>query len=119
MPEAVLLVDDDPVFRGLARRIVTAAGLDVVGEADSIAAAIDAARELRPDCAVVDVGLPDGSGVALAGELAALPWRPRILLTSTDADAADPEAVTRSGAAGFVRKSDLPGAGLELLLAPD
>jgi DNA-binding NarL/FixJ family response regulator len=113
----VLLVDDDPAFRALARRMLTAAGLSVVAEADSVAAARDAALELRPDAALVDVGLPDGDGVALARVLTELPWRPRVLLTSTDADAATPSDVRRSGAHGFVPKAELPNASLEHLLA--
>jgi DNA-binding NarL/FixJ family response regulator len=117
MPASVLLVDDDPAFRQLARRMVTAAGLLVIGEADTVASAIAAARELRPDSALVDVGLPDGDGISLAGALAALPSPPRVILTSSDADAAGPGDVSRSGAAGFVPKADLPGAGLKRLLA--
>ena len=113
----ILLVDDDPRFRALARRILTTAGLQVVGEADTVAAATAAALELRPDTALVDVGLPDGSGLALASELTALPWRPRVLLTSTDPDVASPDDVRRSGANGFVPKAELPGASLKLLLA--
>jgi DNA-binding NarL/FixJ family response regulator len=116
MPASVLLVDDDPAFRQLARRIVTAAGLSVVGEADTVATAIVAARELRPDSALVDVGLPDGDGITLAGALTALPSPPRVILTSSDADAAGPGDVSRSGAAGFVPKADLPGVALRLLL---
>jgi DNA-binding NarL/FixJ family response regulator len=117
MSASVLLVDDDAAFRHLARRLVTAAGLVVVGEADTVAAAIAAARELRPDSALVDVGLPDGDGITLAGALAALPWPPRVILTSSDADAAGPEEVSRSGAFGFVPKVDLPRVALRLLLA--
>ena len=117
MPASVLLVDDDPEFRGLVRRLLLAAGLDVVGEAGSVAAALDAARELRPDGALVDVGLPDGSGIALASELAALPSPPRVVLMSTDPDAATPDDLLRSGAAGFVPKADLAGVALEELLA--
>jgi len=113
----VLLVDDDPAFRALARRMLTAAGLDVVAEADTAAAARDAAVELRPDTALVDVGLPDGDGVTLARVLGELPWRPRVLLTSTDPDAASPDDVRRSGAHGFVPKSELPDGSLEDLLA--
>ena len=90
MPASVLLVDDDPAFRRLARRMLTAAGLDVVGEADTVATAIAAARELRPDSALVDVGLPDGDGMTLAGELTALPSPPRVILTSTDAGCGRP-----------------------------
>jgi two-component system nitrate/nitrite response regulator NarL len=117
MCASVLLVDDDPAFRRLARRMLIAAGLAVIAEAGTVAAAIAAARELRPDSALVDVGLPDGDGIALAGVLTALPWPPRVILTSTDVDAAGPEDMWRCGAAGFVPKADLPGVALERLLA--
>jgi DNA-binding NarL/FixJ family response regulator len=116
MSHSVLLVDDDPAFRALARRMVSAAGLGVVGEAGTIAAAIAAALDLRPDTALVDVGLPDGDGISLALELTSLPWRPQVLLTSTDPDAASPDDVLRCGANGFVPKADLPNAPLLRLL---
>jgi DNA-binding NarL/FixJ family response regulator len=117
MPTTVLLVDDDPSFRALARRMLTAAGLGVVGEADTVATATAAALDLRPDTALVDVGLPDGDGITLAGKLTALPWRPRILLTSSDPEAASPDDVLRCGANGFVPKADLPTAPLTRLFA--
>jgi DNA-binding NarL/FixJ family response regulator len=117
MPVSVLLVDDDPAFRGLARRMLIAAGLGIAGEAGTVATATAAALDLRPDAALVDIGLPDGDGITLARELAALPWRPRIILTSTDADAASPADVRGSGAERFVPKADLPALSLELLLA--
>jgi DNA-binding NarL/FixJ family response regulator len=114
---SVLVVDDDPGFRRIARRLLTEAGLGVVGEAGSVADATAAARALKPDAALVDVGLPDGNGIALAGELTALPWGPRVVLTSTDADAASPDDVRRSGAQLFVPKADLPKVSLLSLLA--
>jgi DNA-binding NarL/FixJ family response regulator len=117
VPTTVLLVDDDPRFRALARRMLTAAGLEVVGEADTVAAAKAAALQLQPETVLVDVGLPDGSGVALASELTPLPWRPRVLLTSTNPDAASPDDVRRSGASGFVPKAEMPNAPLKQLLA--
>ena len=95
-----------------------ALGLEVVGEAESVAAAISAARELRPDAVLVDVGLPDGDGISLARELCALPWRPRVVLTSTDPDAASADDVRSSGAGAFVAKEHLPNAPLVTLLAP-
>lgn len=115
---AVLLIDDDPAFRALARRVLSGIDFAVVGEADTAASGLAAATELRPDAILVDVGLPDGDGIELARELAALPWEPRVVLTSVDADAATPDAVRESGAHGFAPKDDLPGTGLQLLLAP-
>lgn len=117
MPTAVLLIDDDPAFRELARRVLSGTDFVVVGEADTVATGLAAAMELRPDAVLVDVGLPDGDGITLARELAVLPWGPRVVLTSVDADAASADDVRESGAQGFAPKDDLPGAGLKLLLA--
>jgi DNA-binding NarL/FixJ family response regulator len=119
MRPSVLVVDDDPVFRGLARRVLEAEGLEVVAEAESFETAVDVAHALRPDAALVDIGLPDGDGLTLARQLSALPWRPRIVLTSSDPDAASPEDLRRSGAGAFVAKHELPNAPLERLLGPD
>jgi DNA-binding NarL/FixJ family response regulator len=117
VPLSVLVIDDDPAFRGVARRILVARGLVVVGEAGTVAAASEAALSLRPDAVLVDVGLPDGDGVVLAAQLAALPWHPRVLLTSTDPEVVPAEDVARSGALGFVPKQQLPDAPLERLFS--
>jgi DNA-binding NarL/FixJ family response regulator len=117
MTLSVLVVDDDPAFRDLAVRMLTAADLNVIGEAGSVAEALAAAVALKPEAALVDVDLPDGSGVDLAGELTALPWRPRIVLTSVDGEAAGPDDVRRSGASGFVHKSELSNGVVRRLLA--
>jgi CheY-like chemotaxis protein len=119
MPASVLVVDDDPVFRDLARDVLAAEGLVVVAEAESVEAALDIAHALRPDAVLVDIELPDGDGLTLARRISALPWRPRVVLTSTDPDAANPEDVQRSGAEAFVAKHELPNAPLERLLGPD
>jgi DNA-binding NarL/FixJ family response regulator len=87
MSRSVLIVDDDPTFLALATRILTEAGLEVVATADDAVGAVSAANATTPDAALVDVGLPDREGVDLAYELAELPWRPRVVLTSTDSDA--------------------------------
>jgi DNA-binding NarL/FixJ family response regulator len=112
-------VDDDPVFRRLVRRMLDRNGLAVIGEAENVASAKEAARNLRPDMVLVDVGLPDGDGVTLAAALVALPWAPRVVLMSGDPDAATEEDVHLSGAEGFVHKGDISGAGLDLLLAAE
>jgi DNA-binding NarL/FixJ family response regulator len=116
MSGGVLVVDDDPVFRGLVTRLLHASGLVVCGEAGSVETALAAAQALRPDAALVDVGHPDGSGIDLARALTALPWRPRVVLTSTDAEAALAAQVRESGAEAFIVKDELPGVGLARLL---
>jgi DNA-binding NarL/FixJ family response regulator len=117
MAVRVLVVDDDPIFRDLARRLLVLGGLTVVGEADSVATARAAAGALRPDAVLVDVGLPDGDGVELARELGVLPWAPRVLLTSSDADAATDDDAARVGASAFVAKDELPNAPIARLLS--
>jgi len=117
MAGAVLIVDDDAPFRGLARRMLSAAGLSVAGEADTVAAALDAAAALRPAAALIDIGLPDGDGVTLATELAAMPWHPRILLTSIDPDAV--RLIASRDAGSFVPKNELPSAPLRELLGDE
>jgi DNA-binding NarL/FixJ family response regulator len=109
---SVLIVDDDPAFRSLAARMLDEAGLAVAGEAADARAAVAAAHAMRPGGIIVDVGLPDRNGIELARELLALPWHPRVLLTSADADAiSDGYASPR-----FVAKEDLPAAPLLALL---
>jgi DNA-binding NarL/FixJ family response regulator len=113
MPATVLIVDDDPSFRSLVAKLLQAHGFTVAGEAADARQGRAAAHDLRPDAAVVDVRLPDGNGIELAGELARLPWSPRIIVVSTDQEFAD---VERPGPNGtqlpFVNKEDLPGAPL-------
>ncbi len=112
MDATVLIVDDDPAFRVLARRMIEDAGLTVTGEAADGGSALAEAAAARPDAILVDVSLPDRDGYDLCRELARLPWRPRLLLTSSDSDAGD-----ANGAVPFVAKQDLANAPLRELLA--
>ncbi|MFL5827970.1 MAG: response regulator [Thermoleophilaceae bacterium] len=120
MVSSVLLVDDDPAFLILAARIFDSVGIEVVATAPDAAAAVTAAETTRPESALVDVGLPDRNGIDLAYELAALPWEPRVVVTSTDRDAASVIAA-RDGARKlpFVPKEELAAGPLLRLLAAE
>jgi DNA-binding NarL/FixJ family response regulator len=113
MKPTVLIVDDDPDFRRLARRMLSSSGVEVINEAATVGAARAAAIELRPDAALVDVCLPDGNGIELASELVGLAWSPRVVLTSTDAGIVGDDVDSRIV---FVAKADLPTAPLLQLL---
>jgi DNA-binding NarL/FixJ family response regulator len=113
----VLLVDDDPIFRSLATELLRDLGVEHVVDAGTAAAAIDKARDVRPAAALVDVGLPDRDGIELAHELAALPWRPAVVLTSVDRDAATRIEWSSGGQLPFVLKEELAKAPLRRLLA--
>jgi CheY-like chemotaxis protein len=117
MKSRVLVVDDDAVFRRLAARIIgTDEGVSI-HEAETVASALEIARAVKPGAALVDVGLPDGDGIALARDLTALPWRPVVVLTSSDPDAVTAADVRSSGVRAFVPKDELPSAPLARLLA--
>jgi DNA-binding NarL/FixJ family response regulator len=113
----VLVVDDDPGFRSLAVRLLARAGLGVGGEADTVERAREVARQVRPAFVLLDVSLPDGDGVILAGELTRLPWRPRVVLISSDRDAAGSLALDQSGAAAFIPKDELTDTALRIAFA--
>ncbi len=117
MTASVLVVDDDESFRALAARTLTSWGHAVVGEAGTFAEALRRSAELRPDTVLVDIGLPDGDGFLLAQQLSALPWAPRVILISSDSDAANGPAALRMGAVGFVPKDELPGSPLRRLIS--
>ena len=104
-PVAILLVDDHEVVRmGLKTLLDRREGFSVVGEAGTVAEAIDTARQTRPDVIVMDIRLPDGNGVEACREIRGeLPETKVIMLTSY----ADDEAVYGSimaGASGYLLK---------------
>src|SRR5581483_8747459 len=90
----VMIVDDHEVVReGLRALLNRRDGMTVVGEAGSVAQAIETAARTQPDVIVMDVRLPDGSGVEACREIrAAQPATKTIMLTSY----ADDEAVIAS-----------------------
>ena len=101
----ILLVDDHEVVReGLRALLVRRAEFQVVAQAGSVAESILEAKRTRPDVVVMDVRLPDGSGIEACREIReSLPDTKVIILTSY----ADDDAVFASilaGASGYVLK---------------
>jgi DNA-binding NarL/FixJ family response regulator len=81
----------------------------VVGEAGSVAAALAADVRLEPSAVLVEVELPDRDGVPLARELAALPWRPRVVLTSIDGDITSIDEARHAGVGARAGSHDRSG----------
>ena len=106
----VLIVDDHPTFRKFARRLLEEAGFAVVGEAGDGAAAVEAARDLRPAAVLLDVLLPDRSGFDVAGELAAASDAPTVVLTSSRSARDLGIALDEAPARGFIPKAGFSGA---------
>jgi DNA-binding NarL/FixJ family response regulator len=116
---SILVVDDDAAVRGLIVRILQSRGHVVVGEARSVADGLARAGELRPDVALVDIGLPDGDGFSLTRQLRARAPQLRVVLFSSDADRTNVAAARRAGAVGFLPKDELSSPALQRLLTED
>jgi DNA-binding NarL/FixJ family response regulator len=106
MGRTVFIVDDQPEFRLRVRELLEADGFVVVGEAGDVQGALEAGHQLRPDVVLLDVRLPDGSGVDVARAMREWAARPVVVLTST-ADYS--HAVRVCGASGFILKGSLSG----------
>ncbi len=105
MVVTVLLVDDHEVVRGGLRAMLEAHDdLQVVGEAGTAAEALSRARTFEPDVVVMDVRLPDGSGVEACREIRSrMPQVAVLMLTSFSDDQALFDSIM-AGAAGYVLK---------------
>jgi len=105
MATRIFLVDDHEVVRRGVRDMLEAEDdFEVVGEAGSVEEALSRVAAVSPDVAVLDVRLPDGSGVELCRELrSTYPALACLMLTSFDDDEALFEAIV-AGAAGYVLK---------------
>lgn len=104
-PIRVLIVDDHEVVReGLRALLKRRPQLTVVGEADSVASAIAEARRNEPDVVVMDVRLPDGSGVEACREIRALRPETKVLMLTSYADDEAVFSSIMAGATGYLLK---------------
>jgi len=113
----VLIVDDHAAFRGRARALLEEEGFSVVGEAANGTSALSEALRLRPDIALVDIGLPDIDGFDVADGLRAAGTARVIVLVSGRSRADFGDRVGKSAADGFIAKADLCQESLAALLA--
>jgi two-component system, NarL family, response regulator DevR len=104
-PIRLLMVDDHEVLRlGLRTLFSEAGGFEVVGEAGTMAGAVSNARALEPDVVLMDVRLPDGSGVEACREIRAGRPQTRVLFLTSYADDDAVLATILAGAQGFLLK---------------
>jgi DNA-binding NarL/FixJ family response regulator len=116
MTAGVLIVDDHVRFRTAARRALERAGWTVVGQAGNGADALRAAHALEPAVVLLDVGLPDMSGLEVARRLRVGSPRSAVVVISTHDSDEYRELAVASGARGFLPKAELSGAALGALL---
>jgi DNA-binding NarL/FixJ family response regulator len=104
-PLRVLLVDDHEVVRaGLRALLEGAEGVAVAGEAATAAEAVTEAVRARPDVAIVDVRLPDASGIEVCRELRSACPGTRVIMLTAYADEDALFAAILAGAAGYLLK---------------
>jgi DNA-binding NarL/FixJ family response regulator len=100
----LLVVDDHPVFRRGIASLFEAAGYEVVGEAASAGEAVALARATCPDVVLMDLGLPDDSGIAATAHIVGeRPATKVVVVTMFDDDGSVREALA-AGATGYVVK---------------
>jgi DNA-binding NarL/FixJ family response regulator len=111
----VLLVDDHRLVReALHEALEKVPDIEVVGEAGDGRTAIEQARSLRPDVAVIDIGLPDLNGMELAARLRDADTNIKIIALSAYTDKRFVTEMLRSGATAYIVKAS---AGTELVRA--
>jgi DNA-binding NarL/FixJ family response regulator len=104
-PIRLLLVDDHEVLRiGLRTLFSEAGGFQVVGEAGTMSSAVTEASRLKPDVVLMDVRLPDGSGVEACRAIRAARPETRVLFLTSFADDDVVLATILAGADGFLLK---------------
>ncbi len=114
----ILIVDDDPRFRGQARDVLQADGFVVIGEAIDGASGLVAAQTLRPDFVLLDIGLPDVEGFEVARALAVDGPPPLVVLTSSRDARAYGRRLTNGHVLGFIPKELISGAAIRALVDP-
>ena len=108
----VVLVDDSEVVRmGLRALLGTDPALEVVGEAGNVATGVETCARLRPDVVLLDLRLPDGTGVEACRQIVKRTPDSRVLVLTSNADGATVDDAIRAGAHGYLLK-EIDGRGL-------
>jgi two-component system, NarL family, response regulator DevR len=101
----LLLVDDHQVVRaGLRALLAGIVGIEVVGEAGSVAEAVSEAARLAPEVILMDLRLPDGTGVDACREILSGAPQTRIVFLTSYSDEQAVMSTVLAGAAGYVLK---------------
>ena len=101
----ILIVDDHPLFReGLKAIIATNTKYEVIGEASTGHASVKMAKELQPDLVLLDVSLPDKSGIQLINDILKFSSETRIMIVSMHSKIEYIVKSFQAGATGYLAK---------------
>ncbi|HWH13443.1 MAG TPA: response regulator transcription factor [Miltoncostaeaceae bacterium] len=104
-PIRIVIVDDHAVVRiGLKTLLANQAGFRVVGEAGTVAEAVSIAAQSRPDVVLMDVRLPDGSGVEACRRIKADNSEARVVMLTSYQDEEAIVGAVMAGASGYLLK---------------
>jgi DNA-binding NarL/FixJ family response regulator len=105
----VLIVDDHPVvLSGIRHILESSIGIEVTGEAHTGAEALEMIEKTQPDVALLDMKLPDMSGVEIVKEIYASGSKTRILGLSSYNDREFISQLLNYGASGYLLKEEVP-----------
>lgn len=117
-PVRVVIADDHPVVRSGIRDLVDAAdGLTVIGEAENGAEALQLVEEKQPDVLLLDVEMPDRSGIEVAQELQEQSSAVRLLALSSYDNQEYVQGLLQNGASGYLTKENAPELIIEAIRA--
>jgi DNA-binding NarL/FixJ family response regulator len=103
----VMIVDDHPMTRdGLMHLINRESDLEVAWEAENAAQALEIAVAEQPDLALVDITLPDKSGIDLIKDLKVVRPELKVLVISMHEESLYAERALRAGARGYITKQE-------------
>ena len=103
----VLIVDDHPMMReGLVHLLGREQDLEVCGEANNGAQAMELVQSQKPNLALVDITLPDKNGLELVKDMLAVEPETAILVISMHDESLYAERVLRAGARGYIMKQE-------------
>jgi len=103
----VLIVDDHAVFAdALATVLRTDPELEVVGKGGSVQEAIAAAAALQPDVVLLDVHMPDGSGIDAAAAIKKARPQTQVVILTSDEDESVLRSAVQAGVTGYLSKHE-------------
>ena len=115
-PITVLIADDEPLVRkALALTVASESDLELVGSASDADEAIQLARRLRPDVALVDVRMPGGGGALAAQEIASHSPGTRTIAFSAHSERGIALDMVRAGAVAYVVKGSSPDSVIDTI----
>jgi DNA-binding NarL/FixJ family response regulator len=109
LPLRVVIVDDHQFFRRGLREVLEDEGVEIVGEAADGESALQIVAKTVPDVAIMDLNLPDMSGVDVTRRLAAEVPATRVLVLTISADEQDVTDAILAGACGYLLKEAAMG----------